>query len=53
MYEANTDAKQRAALDARRKYREVVTTQKNKIARLEQENEMLRARVEALESAQK
>ena len=35
MFEVNSDSKQRAALEARRKYREVVTTQKNKIDRLE------------------
>lgn len=37
MFEVNSDSKQRAALEARRKYREVVTTQKNKIDRLEKE----------------
>lgn len=35
MYNVNTDEKQRAIFEARRKYREVMTTTNNKLARLE------------------
>ena len=39
MYDVNADAKKRAVFEARRKYREIVTTTKNEIARLEKEND--------------
>ena len=51
MYEVTEDDKKRAIEDARRKYREIVTTQKNRIARLEQEKENLLREREKLEAA--
>ena len=50
MFEVNSDSKQRAALEARRKYREVVTTQKNKIDRLEKALEESQQRIAELEA---
>ena len=42
MYNVNADAKKRALFEARRKYREIMTTTKNQLARLEKENEQYR-----------
>ena len=42
MYDVNADAKKRALFEARRKYREIMTTTKNKLARLEKENDQYR-----------
>ena len=46
MYDVNADAKKRAVFEARRKYREIVTTTKNEIARLEKENDQYRQEVD-------
>ena len=46
MYDVNADAKKRAVFEARRKYREIMTTTKNEIARLEKENDQYRQEVD-------
>ena len=46
MYDVNADAKKRAMFEARRKYREIMTTTKNEIARLEKENDQYRQEVD-------
>ena len=50
MYNVNADAKKRAVFEARRKYREIMTTTKNEIARLEKENDQYRQRIAELEA---